>query len=79
MSEIYSELTPIFCDVFDEDGLVPTPDMTAKEVKGWDSVSHIRLIVAIEEQFSMRFETQEITDLKNVAALVAIIERKRKK
>ena len=79
MSSTYEQLTPIFRDVFDDDTLVPTPEMTAADVPAWDSVSHIRLIVAIEEHFGFRFETLEITDLKNVGELVGVIERKLKK
>jgi acyl carrier protein len=78
VSNTYEELAAVFHDVFDDDTLTPVPEMAAKDVAGWDSVTHIRLMVAIEERYSFRFETNEISDLKNVGALVEIIDRKKK-
>jgi acyl carrier protein len=73
---IYQKLTPIFREVFDDDSLVPHPRMTAAEVENWDSLSNIRLIVAIEEALSVNFTTAEVAGLKDVSELVAVIQRK---
>ncbi len=40
---IYAKLTDIFHDLFDDDSIVVTPELTAKDVDGWDSLAHIRL------------------------------------
>ena len=74
--EIYEKFTPIFREVFDDEHLVPHPRMTAVEVENWDSLSNIRLIVAIEEAFSVSFTTAEISGLQDVSELVAIVARK---
>jgi acyl carrier protein len=50
--------------------------MTAKEVAEWDSLGHIRLMVAIEQAFGIKFSTSEISNLANVGELVAVIEKK---
>lgn len=73
---IYERLTPIFQDVFDSDDLVAAPELTAKDVEGWDSLSHIRLIVAVEAEFGIKFSISELSGLKNVGAMVALIEAK---
>lgn len=73
---MYQKLTPIFREVFDDDSLVPHPRMTAAEVENWDSLSNIRLIVAIEEAFGVSFTTAEISGLKDVSELVAVVARK---
>ena len=44
-AQIYTRLTGIFQDVFDEDSIKVTPELSAKEVDGWDSLTHIRLIL----------------------------------
>ncbi|HEY4049198.1 MAG TPA: acyl carrier protein [Acidobacteriaceae bacterium] len=75
-SEIYSQLTSIFREVFDDSSIVPTPEMTAEDVKEWDSFNHINLIVAIESRFKVKFKTAEIESLHNVGHLVQVIERK---
>jgi len=70
------KLTPIFRDVFDDENIVPHSDMTAKEVAEWDSLGHIRLMVAIEQAFSIKFSTSEISNMANVGELIAVIEKK---
>ena len=74
--EIYPRLTEIFRDVFDDESLVVTPEMTASDVKEWDSVNHITLMVAIEEEFGVKFKTAEVEKMKNVGQMVEHIEEK---
>lgn len=73
---IYEKLTAIMRDVFDDETLVATPEMTAADVKEWDSVNHINLTVAVEEAFKIRFKSGELERIKNVGQLVAEIEKK---
>ena len=49
---------------------------TADMVQGWDSLSHARIISAVEDAFGIRFETAEIVRLRNVGQLQALIDRK---
>jgi acyl carrier protein len=74
---IYEQLTSVFAEVFDDDGIVLTPATTAEDVDGWDSLNHIRLIVSVEQAFKIKFSTPEIAKLKNVGELVALIASKR--
>jgi acyl carrier protein len=73
-SQIYARLNEIFADVFDEDSIKVTPQLSAKDVDGWDSLSHIRLILTIEKAFKIKFSTSEIGKLENVGDLVSLIE-----
>ncbi len=73
MLNIISQLTPIFVDVFDDDDLIIDPSTTAGDVDGWDSLAHIRLIVAIEKVFAMRFSASEISNLENVGEMAELI------
>lgn len=63
-------------DVFDLDDLVITPDTSAEDVEEWDSLSHVRLIVAIERKFKFKFTNSEIDSLKNVGDLAKVIQSK---
>jgi acyl carrier protein len=74
--EIYEKLTDIFQQVFDDDSIELTPALTAKEVDGWDSLTHIRLMLTIERAFMKKFSTSEIGNLKNVGDLVSLVESK---
>jgi len=69
-------LNQIFCMVFDDDSLQITPDMTANDVDGWDSLSHVNLITTIEARFNLRFTQKELLKQKNVGDLIAEIDRK---
>lgn len=71
--QIYARLAKIFEDVFDEDSIKLTPQLSAKDVDGWDSLTHIRLMLTIEKAFKIKFSTSEIGKLENLGDLVALI------
>jgi acyl carrier protein len=70
---IQSTLQDVFHDVFDDDAIAITRDTTAKDVEGWDSFNHVRLIVAVEEKFKISLSTAEVADLRNVGELIDLI------
>lgn len=70
---IYAQLTTIFHDLFDDDTLVLTPDLTAADVPEWDSFNHINLIVATEARFKIKFQTAELEQLHTVGHLAELI------
>jgi acyl carrier protein len=74
--EVFSKLNEVFVSVFDDDNLRLTESMTAADYEPWDSLSHIRLIVSVEEAFRIRFASSEVAALRNVGDLVDSIERK---
>ena len=74
--EIYAQLTTIFHDVFDDDTLVLTPELTAASVPEWDSFNHINLIVAIETRLKIKFQTAELESVSTVGHLVDLIQKK---
>ena len=69
-------LTGIFRTVFDNDTLQLRPETTAHEVEGWDSLSHVNLMLAIETAFRIRFSSREMLSFRNVGELLACIESK---
>jgi acyl carrier protein len=73
-AQIYVRLTSVFEDVFDDDSIALTPSVTAKDVDGWDSLTHIRLMLTIEKVFKIKFSNSEIGKLENVGDLVKLIQ-----
>jgi acyl carrier protein len=71
---IYGRLVDVFDDVFEEESIAITPELSAKDVDGWDSLTHIRLILTVEKAFKVKFATAEIGQMKNVGDLVALIK-----
>ena len=76
LDEIYQKLTEIIRDLFDDDSLVATPDLTADQVDGWDSFAHLRLMLTVERTFGVDFAASQITSLKNVGELADLIQSK---
>ena len=72
-NEVMGLLYPIFRDVFDDDEIVIDANTTAKDIDGWDSLTHIRLLISIEKVFDLRFTAAEISDLENVGEMVELI------
>ena len=75
-NEIDNRLNQIMRKVFDDATLAVDRTTTAQDVDGWDSLTHINLIVAVEREFKIRFTTSEVQGLKNVGDLIDLIARK---
>ena len=73
-SDIYTRLTEIIQDIFDDDSITVTPALSAKDVDGWDSLTHIRLMLTVEKAFKVKFSTSEIGKMDTVCDLVTIIK-----
>lgn len=73
---IVEPLTQIFREVFDDDDITLAPQMTADDVDGWDSLSHVNLIVTIETRFKIKFSQKELLTFKNVGDLMTSIASK---
>lgn len=72
-NEVYVRINNVFREVFDDDTITVTNDTTANDVEGWDSFEHINLIVAIEDEFSVKIPIKETIAMKNVGEMVDII------
>ena len=75
-TELYAGLNEIFRQVLDDDTIVLSPDMTAEDVVGWDSMNHIFIVVEIEKRFGVKFQAAEMEELKNVGELAALVREK---
>lgn len=69
-------LTEVIEDVLDVEDLTLTRTTTAEQVEGWDSLAHVRIVIAAEEEFGMHFTTHEVAALKSVGGVVDLIDSK---
>lgn len=74
--EIYTQLTGIFRDLFDDDSITLRPGLTAADIPEWDSFNHINLIVAVEARFGIKFQTAELESMLTVGHLADLIQSK---
>ncbi len=70
------QLDPIFQQVFDDDAIHVTPATTADDVDGWDSLSHVNPILALETAFQECLSQKELLSFKNVGDLYHSINAK---
>lgn len=75
MTDIDSRLTDVFRATFADESLELAPETTADDIPAWDSIAHIRLIFAVEEEFGIKLSTQDLESLDDVGALQAAIAR----
>jgi acyl carrier protein len=78
-ADIYSFLMETFHDVFMRDDIVLKPELSAKDVEGWDSFKQIEIILATEERFGIKFSTREVDSLQSVGDLVRLVSAKTRK
>lgn len=74
--EVFNGVQDIFRDIFDEDDMVVEDKTTSDDVEEWDSLNHINLLCAIEEEFKIKFALGELTTLKDVGTIVDLMMEK---
>ena len=79
MNEIYERLNDIFRDVFDDESITVTAATTANDIEDWDSLSHITLVSAVEDEFRMKFSMKEVVGMQNVGEMATIVAARRKR
>ena len=75
MTTTLARLNDIFQDVFDDDELRITRETNAADVPGWDSLTHVTLLLNVEKRFGLRFSSAQVASLNSVGDLVDLIER----
>lgn len=73
--EVRERLASVFAETINSD-VVLTDELSAKDVEGWDSLAHINLIYALEDEFGFDFSQREMAGLSSVGDLRQLIEAK---
>lgn len=76
MEQIKDKMTQIFRTLFENQNLVLEPHMTAADIDGWDSFTHLQLLVSVEKEFGIKISGAEIMRLKNVGDLINLVQSK---
>lgn len=74
--QILKQIESVVAETLGQDRISLSPQTTAESVSGWDSLSHIQIVVGLEKAFGIRFSAAELIDFQNVGALADGIERK---
>lgn len=71
--ELFNRLNEVFRDVFDDESITVNDSTTADDIEDWDSLEHINLLAAVEQEFGMKFNMGEVVSMKNVGEMADII------
>lgn len=74
--EILEKIIPIFKEVFNDDEMDVTMELTSEEIDEWSSVSQVLLLTAIEAEFGVAFKLREVALMNDVATIVKMIDQK---
>jgi len=68
-SEILLSINKFFAQVFKDPDIEINGDTTSDDIKNWDSLNNMILVVMIEDFYKIRFDLDEVQKLKNVEDL----------
>lgn len=75
---LWDRLNEVFRDIFDDKEINVDENTTSEDIEDWDSLEHINLIEAVEQEFSMTFKMKEISGMKNVGEMAEVIAERGK-
>ena len=74
--EILDRMNAVVSDILEIADLSLQRNLTAKDVQGWDSLAHINIIVAMENEFAVKFKLAEVKMLKSIGDFVDLVKTK---
>ena len=49
---------------------------SADDIEAWDSMAHLKLVLALEQSFDLQFLPEEIIQMSNIELIALLIEEK---
>ena len=75
--EILAKISQIAGGVLAQPGLALSAATTARDVPGWDSLSHVQIVIGVEREFGIRLTSMEVAQLENAGSLVDAVLKRR--
>lgn len=75
-SAIIEKIHATLIGILGHDRFEMREDLTAPDVEGWDSLTHMTIITGLEAAFNIKFKLREINKLKNMGSLIELIQGK---
>jgi acyl carrier protein len=69
------KLVEIVAELFDLEAAAVDDGLTPEDVELWDSLNHLRLVSAVEDEFRIKLSMQEIESIRSLAVLRALVEQ----
>ena len=75
-NEIVKTLRNVFISVLEHEKFVIDDNLSATDVDGWDSLSHMLIVTEVEDKFSIKFKFRELNKMKNLGDMITLISSK---
>ena len=76
-ASVFEEVRNVASDIFRIPADKITAESSPETIENWDSTRHLNLVLAIEEKFGVRFEPEDIEQMKNIGAVATLVEKRR--
>ncbi|GAA3641576.1 acyl carrier protein [Flavivirga jejuensis] len=73
---IKEKIKEVLVSILEHENFDMRDELTAADVDGWDSLSHMMILTKIEEKFNIKFKLRDLNKLKNMGTLVTVIQSK---
>lgn len=70
---VLDKLQGLFQETFDDEALKISEATSADDIEAWDSLSNVRLMIAVEQAFGIRMRAAEVSSLKSTGELVNLV------
>ena len=75
-SPLFEKVRGITADILEVGPDQIMPQSSSENIETWDSVHHLNLILAFEQEFGVQLEPEEIDEMNNVERIISILEQK---
>ena len=70
------KIQEIFKDVFDNEELLVEEKTTSEDIEEWDSMAQIDIVVALENEFQIKFTIEEVQKLTSIKSMMSTLSKK---
>lgn len=74
-AEILKTINRVAADILGSLDLELSEETTARDVSGWDSLSHVQILLSVENAFGIRLNATEIAQMKNAGSLIDLVQK----
>lgn len=73
---VFDKIQDVFRQIFSDETLNISDKMTADDIEAWDSIMHINIIEAIQDEFNILFDFDEIAEMIEVNDIIEAVVAK---
>ncbi|HEY2759291.1 MAG TPA: acyl carrier protein [Pirellulales bacterium] len=72
---VRDRLKTILMDVLAEPGVEFSDELSMENCSAWDSVATVQIVLAVEQEFDVRFTTNEVAEVHSVRGLIDLLTK----